>query len=100
VGVEHRGLRSLLETVAAEAEDVGVGAHEDAEVPLEAAQPPDRLRPVVVEVEARLSPVLGLSPDHLGLRQIRLDPLRAGDRPGTGATAAVWLREGLVEVDV
>ena len=33
--------------------DVGVGADEDAEVALEAAQPADRLRPLVVEVEAR-----------------------------------------------
>jgi len=45
------GLRGLGEAVAAEAEHVGVGAHEDAEVTLEAAQTPDRLRALEVEVE-------------------------------------------------
>ena len=42
VGVQHGGLGGLGQTVAAEAEDVGVGADEDAEVALEAAQAADR----------------------------------------------------------
>ena len=100
VGVQHRGLGCLLEAVAAEAEDVGVGAHEDAEVALEAAQPADRLGPLEVEVEAGLAAVLGLAAHHLRPRQEGLDPVRAGDRPRTGAAAAVRLREGLVQVDV
>ena len=33
VGVQHRCLGGLLEAVAAEAEDVGVGAHEHPEAP-------------------------------------------------------------------
>ena len=61
VGVQHRGLGRLGEAVAAEAEDVGVGADEDAEVALEAAQAADRLRPVEVEVEDRAAAVAALA---------------------------------------
>ena len=51
VGVQDGRLRGLGEPVAAEAPDVGVGADEDAEVAREPAQPADRLRSLVVEVE-------------------------------------------------
>ena len=83
VGVQHRGLRRLLEAVAAERQDVRVGAHEDAVVALEAAQAPDRLRPVVVEVEARAVAVVGVAPDDLRARQVGLDAV--GDRDRAGA---------------
>ena len=56
VGVQNGGLRGLGEAVGAEAEDVGVGADEDAEVALEAAQAADRLGPLEVEVEAGPAP--------------------------------------------
>ena len=100
VGVQHRGLRGLGEAVGAEAEDVGVGADEDAEVALEAAQAADRLGPLEVEVEARPAAVVALASDHLRARQERLDPVGDGDRAGARAAAAVRLAEGLVEVDV
>ena len=100
VGVQHRGLRGLGEAVGAEAEDVGVGADEDAEVALEAAQAADRLRPLVVEVEARAAAVGALAADDLRPRQEGLDPLGDGDRAGAGAAAAVRLAERLVQVDV
>ena len=100
VGVQHRGLRGLGEAVGAEAEDVGVGADEDAEVALEAAQAADRLGPLEVEVEARPAAVVALAPHHLRPRQEGLDPLGDRDRPGAGAAAAVRLAEGLVQVDV
>ena len=53
VGVQDRCLRGLREAVAAEAPDVGVGADEHAEVAREPAQPADRFRALVVEVESR-----------------------------------------------
>src|SRR3954452_1134067 len=100
VGVQHRGLRRLLEAVAAERQDVGVAAHEDAVVALEAAQAADRLRPVVVEVEARAVAVAVLSPDDLRAHQVGLDAVGDRDRAGAGTAAAVGLREGLVQVVV
>ena len=100
VRVQHRGLGRLLQPVGAEREDVGVGAHEDAEVALEPAQAADRLRAVVVEVERRAGAVAGLAPDHLGAGQVGLDPLRDGDRAGARAAASVRLRERLVQVEV
>ena len=100
VGVEHRGLRCLLQPVPAQAENVGVGTHEDPEVALEAAQPADRLGPVVVQVKGGLSPVLGLAANHLRPRKEGLDPVARRDRPRSRAAAAVRLRERLVEVDV
>ena len=100
VGVQHRGLRGLGEAVGAEAEDVGVGADEDAEVALEAAQAADRLGPLEVEVEAGAAAVVALAPHHLRARQEGLDAVGDGDRAGAGAAAAVRLAEGLVEVDV
>ena len=100
VGVQHGGLRRLLQPVAAEGEDVGVGAHEDAVVALEAAQAADRLRPVEVEVEERPSPFAALAPHDLRPRQVGLDALRDGDRPRARPAAAVRLGERLVEVEV
>jgi hypothetical protein len=98
--VEDGGLRGLGEAVGAEAEDVGVGADEDAEVALEATQPADRLGPLEVEVEAGPVAVGALAADHLGPRQEGLDPVGDGDRAGAGAAAAVRLAERLVQVDV
>ena len=82
--------------------DVRVGAHEHAEVALEAAQPADRLGPVVVEREVRgPGPVRALlAPHHLRARQERLDAVGHRDRPGAGPAAAVRLRERLVQVEV
>ena len=100
VGVEHGGLGGLGEAVGAEAEDVGVGADEDAEVALEAAQAADRLRPLEVEVVGRAAAVVALAADHLRARQEGLDPLGDGDRARPRAAAAVRLAEGLVQVDV
>ena len=94
VGIQDGRLRGLPQTLSAERADVGVGAHEAAVVPLEAAQPPDRERPVVVELEALLAPH-----EHRP-RQERLDPLGYGDRARAGPAAAVGLREGLVQVEV
>src|SRR6185369_10255971 len=87
VGVEDGGLAGLGEAVATEAEDVGVGAHEDAEVALEAAQAADRLRPLEVEVETRAVAVARLAADDLGARQVGLDPVGDGNRAGAGAAA-------------
>ena len=100
VRVQHRGLGGLLQAVGAEREDVGVGAHEDAVVALEAAQPADRLRAVEVQVEQRARAVVALAADDLRARQERLDAVRHRDRPGARPAAAVRLREGLVQVVV
>jgi hypothetical protein len=100
VGVQDRGLGGLGEAVGAEAEDVGVGADEDAEVALEAAQAADRLGPLEVEVVARAAAVVALAAHHLRARQEGLDPLGDRDRPRPRAAAAVRLAEGLVQVDV
>ena len=100
VGVEDRGLGRLAQAVAAEARDVGVGADEDAEVALEAAQPADRLLRLVVEVEGRPGPVRPLGPHDPRHGQEGRDPIGDRDRPGAGPAAAVRLAERLVEVDV
>ena len=91
VGVQHGGLRRLLQPVAAERQDVGVGAHEDAVVALEAAQAADRLRPVEVEVEGRPPAVLAVAAHDLRARQVRLDARprrRSARRPGRRRRAA------------
>ena len=100
VRVEHRGLRRLLQPVAAERQDVGEGAHEDAVVALEAAQPADRLGPVEVQVEGGAGAVAGLVAHDLGPREERVDAVGHGDRPGARPAAAVRLRERLVQVEV
>ena len=101
VRVQDGRLRGLLQPVRPERADVGVRAHEDAEVAVEAAQPADRLRPVVVEVEplARAA-VRPLAPHDLRARQERLDPVGDRDRPRARPAAAVRLRERLVQVEV
>src|SRR3954452_22309701 len=100
VRVQHRRLRRLLEAVAAERQDVRIAAHEDAVVALEAAQAPDRLRPVVVEVEARAVAVAVLAADDLRAHQVGLDAVRDRDRARARTAAAVRLCEGLVQVVV
>ena len=64
-------LESLFKAVAAEAEDVGQRTHEDPEIALEAAQPADRLGPVVVEVIELL--LTTFDPHDLGPRDERFD---------------------------
>ena len=95
VGVEHGGLGGLGEPVAAEAEDVGVGADEDAEVALEAAQPADRLGLARRRGSKRARVAVGalapLDPRH---RQVGLDPVGDGDRPGPRTAAPCgWLND-------
>jgi hypothetical protein len=94
VRVEDRRLGGLAQAVAAEGEDVGVGAHEDAVVALEPAQAADRLGTVEVEVVRRLAP------DHLGPREVGLDAIRHRDRARARPAAPVGLGEGLVQVVV
>ncbi len=99
VGVQHGGLGGVLQAVAAERADVGVGAHEAAVVALEAAQAPDRLGADAVGVVVeREGPVLALHDDRHG--QVGGDALGDGDRPRARAAAAVGLGEGLVQVEV
>ena len=102
VGVQHGDLGRLAQALAAERADVGVGAHEHAEVALEAAQLADRLGPVVVELEARARRRCPRAPPahHLRPRQIRLDAVRHRDRPGARPAAPVGLGERLVQVVV
>ncbi len=95
VGVEDGDLRRLSQPLGAERADVGVRAHEDAVVALEAAQLADRLRDVVLEVERAV-----VALDDLRARQVRRDPLAHRDRAGAGAAAAVRLGERLVQVEV
>src|SRR5205085_12690200 len=54
----------------------------------------DRLRPVVVQPER-----LAVAHDRRH-RQERLDLVAYDDRAATGSASTVWLREGLVQVDV
>ncbi len=103
VGVQHGGLRGLLQSVAAEAADVGVGADENAEVALEAAQAPDRLLGIVAQLEPRLGGgAVGASLQALDSRhrQEGLDPVGDRDWPRSRPAAAVRLRERLVEVEM
>ncbi len=100
VRVQDGDPRGLLEAVASERADVGVGPHEHAEVPLEAAQLADRARPVEVEVEARPRAVVAVAAHHLRGGQEGLDAVGHRNRPGAGPAAAVRLRERLVQVEV
>ncbi len=94
VGVQDRDLRHRAQTVAAEAPDVGQGAHQDEEVAVEAAHRADRGGVVPEKREG------GALADHPRHRQVRQQGRRHRDRAGAGSAAAVRRREGLVEVDV
>ena len=43
------------------------------------------------KIEEGFAAILSSPADHLRPRQVRLDPIRAGDRPGAGAAPAVRL---------
>ena len=94
VRVEDRVVADLGEPSRAQAAQVGVRADEDAEVAVEAVEPPDRLRTVMVEEEPG-AVALDRRRGQVG-GQRRLDP--DGARPGP--SAAVRGRERLVEVEV
>ncbi len=99
VGVQHRRLGRIAQTVGAERADVGVGAHEAAVVAVEAAQAPDRLGADIGAAVVELERPVGRARDD-GHRQVRRDALGHGDRTGPRAAAPVRLGERLVQVEV
>ena len=97
VGGQHRVVADLAQAGPAVRPDVGVGAHEDAGVADEAAQPPDRARPLAGALEPERPVVLA---QDAWRRQVRQQRLPHPDRAGARAAAAVRRRERLVDVEV
>ena len=100
VRVQRRVLRKPPHAVAADHAHVDVCAQEDAGIAHEGRQASDRLRQVGLgqPVVDRLA-VLLTRGDHRD-RHVRQQALADADRPGTGSTAAMRRREGLVQVHV
>ena len=97
VGREDRVVADLAQARAAVRADVGVGAHEHAGVADEAAQPPDRGRPLPGPLEAERAVVLAQHARRGQVRQQR-SPTPTGPAPGPPPPCGV--RERLVDVEV
>ena len=97
VGGQDRVVADLAQARPAVRADVGVRAHQDARVADEAAQPPDRGRPLADALEAERAVVI--AQDARG-GQVRDERLPHPDRTGARAAAAVRRRERLVDVEM
>ena len=94
VGGQHRVERCLGQAVAAHGDDVCVRPHQHAEVAVEAADSPDRLRPLEIELEVAVQPLYrwGGQERH----ELRLHAYGSGSR----TASAVRRGERLVQVHV
>src|SRR5207244_6644094 len=75
-------------------EDIRVRSHEEREVAVPRAHLPDRLRSVVVQVVAA-----AVETDDRD-RQERLEWFLHADGSGPRSAAAMWRREGLVQIEM
>ncbi len=94
VRVEDGHLCDPSEIFGAHLPDVGVGAHEDAEVAVEGAQFSDRIGVVVIEME---TPLLA---DDPGEGEEGFEAFSDRDGAGARPSSAMGRREGLVQVEM
>ena len=95
VCVENRVFRGLPQAIGAIRLNISQRAHEHSKVAVESAYPSHRLRTVALKRQSAVR--FG---DHHRRRQERLQAFLDSHRARTRASAAVWSRESLVQVEM